>query len=171
MKLIYLIIYYCILQHLPETNNRYFYIIRPLRAFIAGKTFDSVGRKVNIEKGANFGTGRGISVGSYSGIGVRSYLRGPLEIGDFVMMGPEVIILTNSHLFDDLDIPMCRQGSSIPKKVTIESNVWIGTRVIILPGITIGEGAIIGAGSVATKSVPKRAIVGGNPAKIIRYRD
>lgn len=170
MKIIYLILYYCFLQYLPETNNRYFYIFRIIRSFIAAHLFETAGEKINIEKGANFGTGKGIKIGNYSGIGVRSYIRGPLEIGNYVMMGPEVIILTSSHRFESLETPMCFQGGHKPKKVTIGNDVWIGTRVIILPGVTIGDGAIIGAGAIVTKDIPACAIVGGNPAKIIKYR-
>lgn len=59
----------------------------------------------------------------------------------------------------------------INKPVIIEDNVWIGSDVIIIPGVTIHEGAIIGIGSVVTKDVPSCAVVGGNPAKIIKYRD
>ena len=57
------------------------------------------------------------------------------------------------------------------KPVTIEDNVWIGGKSIILPGITIHEGAVIGMGAVVTKDVPKGAVVGGNPAKILKYRN
>lgn len=171
MRLLNLTLYYGFLKHFPETNNRYFSSIRSIRSFFASKTFESCGKNLNIEKGANFGTGEGISIGNNSGIGVNCYIRGPLEIGNFVMMGPEVIILTNDHKFDSLEIPMCFQGSSGKRKVVIGDDVWIGTRVIILPGIEIGSGSIIGAGSIITRDVPARAIVAGNPAKIIRYRD
>lgn len=171
MKIFNLILYYAVLQFLPETNNRYFNFIRLLRSFISSKVFDTAGEKINIEKGANFGTGRGIKIGNYSGIGVRCYIRGPLDIGNYVMMGPEVIILTSSHKFDSSEIPMCFQGGHVPKKVTIGDDVWIGTRVIILPGVTIGNGSIIAAGSIVTKDVPPYAIVGGNPAKVIKYRN
>ena len=86
------------------------------------------------------------------------------------MMGPDVVIMTNSHNFERIDIPMNIQGSAVPKKVVIGNDVWIGTRAIILPGTTIGNGAIIGAGAVVTKDVPEYGIVGGVPAKLIRNR-
>jgi maltose O-acetyltransferase len=91
-------------------------------------------------------------------------------IGDNVMMGPHCIIHTQNHKFDREDIPMCEQGFQEEKPVYIGNDVWIGSRVTILPGVKIGNGVIIGAGAVVTKDVPDYAIVGGNPAKIIRYR-
>lgn len=96
-------------------------------------------------------------------------VHGPLEIGDNVMMGPDVVILTHTHNIDRQDIPMGHQGSRIAK-VTIGNDVWIGMRSIIMPGIKIGNGAVVGAGAVVTKDVPDFAIVGGVPAKILRYR-
>jgi maltose O-acetyltransferase len=86
------------------------------------------------------------------------------------MMGPDVIILTERHKFDHLDIPMREQGYDAPGPVTIGDDVWIGTRVIILPSVTIGKGAIIGAGAIVTKDVPEYAITCGNPARIVKYR-
>ena len=91
-------------------------------------------------------------------------------IGNDVMMAPEVIILSGSHKFDRTDIPMREQGAPPKKTVQIGDDVWIGTRSIILPGVTIGSHSIIGAGSVVTKDVPEWAIVAGNPANLIRYR-
>ena len=85
------------------------------------------------------------------------------------MMGPDVVILTHSHNIDRVDVPMGQQGSWV-RKVTIGNDVWIGMRSIIMPGITIGDGAIIGAGAVVTKDVPDYAVVGGVPARIIRFR-
>lgn len=96
-------------------------------------------------------------------------LHGPLRIGDNVMMGPDVTILTYTHNIARIDIPMGQQGSVV-KEVTIGNDVWIGMRSIIMPGVKIGNGVVIGAGAVVTKDVPDYAIVGGVPAKIIRYR-
>jgi maltose O-acetyltransferase len=85
-------------------------------------------------------------------------------------MGPEVIVLTVSHKYDRLDIPMRQQGHNKPEPVIIGDDVWIGTRAIIMPGISVGKGAIIGASSVVTKDVPEYAIVCGNPAKVVKSR-
>ena len=66
---------------------------------------------------------------------------------------------------------MCQQGFSDSKPVRIGDDVWIGMRVTILPGVTVGSHCIIGAGAVVTKDVPDYAIVGGNPARILRTRN
>jgi maltose O-acetyltransferase len=130
-----------------------------------------MGRGVNIEKGASFGNGSEIEIGDNSGIGVNCFVQGPMSIGKDVMMGPETIILTRNHRFDRLEVPMRCQGSAEAKPVVIEDDVWIGVRVIILPGVTIHRGAVIGAGAIVTKNVPAYAVACGNPAKVIRYRN
>jgi maltose O-acetyltransferase len=171
IKYIMLVIYYLILRHFPASNNRVSGWIRPIRGMVCTKIFKSAGININIEKGAYFGFGSEIEIGDYSGIGVNCHVYGPVKIGRDVMMGPDVIILTSSHYFDRLDIPMCKQGHPPSKPVKINDDVWIGTRVIILPGVSVGKGAIIGAGAIVTKDVPDYAIVAGNPAKIIRFRN
>lgn len=86
------------------------------------------------------------------------------------MMAPECVILTRNHAFDRTDIPMGEQGVQQEKPVIIGNDVWLGQRVIILPGVHIGNGVIVGAGAVVTKDVPDYAVVAGNPARIIKYR-
>lgn len=174
MRYIFLIIYYLFLRYLPATNgstSNLTLLIRKCRSSVGPLLFDKCGCNINIEKGCDFGRGNGIIIGNNSGIGIRCQIRGPLEIGNDVMMGPDVIILTHTHNCDRTDIPMNIQGSPQPKKVIIGNDVWIGTRVIIMPGIKIGNGVIIGAGAVVTKDVPDYAIVGGIPAKILKYRN
>ncbi len=171
IRIISLIFYYGFAYYLPQTNNRYLLFIRKIRAFIASGILDKAGTNINVESHANIGSGKGITIGHNSGIGVRAHVRGPLKMGDNVMMGPEVIILTRNHKFDDLSIPMNMEKGAVVKPVEIGDDVWIGTRVIILPGVKIGSGAIVGAGAVVTKNIPDYAIVGGNPAKIIKYRN
>lgn len=92
------------------------------------------------------------------------------KCGDNVMMAPDCIIYVRNHESSRLDIPMCEQGSTEERPVVIGNDVWIGGRVIILPGVKIGDGAIIGAGSVVTKDVSEYDVVAGNPARVIKDR-
>ena len=171
-RIISLLIYKTCLVWLPSTDNSLpiSKVIRKIRGGIASNCFDKHGSNINIEKGANFGKGNGIEIGDNSGIGVNCHVRGPLQIGKDVMMGPDCMVMTSTHNTERTDISMCLQGFLAKRKVTICDDVWIGARVIILPGITIGKGAIIGAGAVVTKDVPEYAVVAGVPAKVIKYR-
>lgn len=171
-RVLCLLIYKVFLAWLPSTNNSLFVSkwIRKLRGSIGCRCFDKHGKNVNIERKADFGKGEGIVIGDNSGLGVNCVVRGPLEIGTNVMMGPDVRIMTAKHDTSRTDIPMRQQGHLPKQKVTISDDVWIGARVIILPGISIGTGSIIGAGAVVTKDVPEYSVVAGVPAKVIKYR-
>lgn len=127
-----------------------------------------VGSNVNIERMASFSSR--ISIGDNSGIGINCVLQGEVHIGNNVMMGPQVWIYTRNHRHDRIDIPMIDQGFEEERQVIIDDDVWIGSRVTILPGVCIGKGVIIGTGSVVTKSVPPYSIVAGNPAVIVKNR-
>jgi acetyltransferase-like isoleucine patch superfamily enzyme len=94
---------------------------------------------------------------------------GVVKIGDNFHSGKECSIITENHNYEGKTIPY--DTTYICKDVTIEDNVWLGSRVIILGGVTIGEGAIIQAGSVVVKSIPKYAIAGGSPAVVFSERD
>ena len=91
------------------------------------------------------------------------------------MFGPEVTIRGGNHRIDIVGRTMVsikdhEKRETDDKGVIIGNDVWIGTRAIILSGVVIGDGAVIAAGAVVTKDIPPYAIVGGNPAKIIKYR-
>lgn len=86
---------------------------------------------------------------------------GGITIEDKVQIGPEVTMVTTNHDFNDRDTLLC-------KGIHIKQNVWIGARVLILPGVTIGENAVIAGGAVVTKDVEANTIVGGNPAKVLK---
>lgn len=172
MKFFYLALYKIFIQYLPATDNSMAIskIIRFIRASVACKLLDKAGSNVNIERCADFGTGEGIEIGNNSGLGIEASVRGPLRIGDNVMMGRWVNIMTSSHQTSRTDIPMNQQGFCEREPVDIASDVWIGNRVTILPGVKIGTGAIIGAGAVVTKDIPDYAVAGGVPARVIKYR-
>ena len=163
---IWFILYRIFAANLPQSDH--FRPAKALRRFFAKRILTSCGKDTNIEKDARFTPG--IELGDRSGIGIRCELTGPIKIGRDVMMGPEVVIYTSGHKFDRTDIPMMDQGFTETEPVTIGNDVWIGRRVIIMPGVTIGDGCILGAGAVVTKDIPPYTVVGGVPAKVIKHR-
>ena len=164
-----LIAYYGFARHLPASTSPINHWTRKVRRVICRPLFDMGGANINIEKGAKFATGKGITIGNNSGLGIDSSVHGPLRIGDNVMMGPQVTIFSQTHVIGRTDIPMNQQGMR-EAEVVIGNDVWIGMRVIIMPGVKIGNGAVIGAGAIVTKDVPDYAVVGGVPARVIKYR-
>ena len=147
---------------------RFFGIGNWLRVFFARGIASSVGKGVVIEMGCHFH--RGLVIGDYSGVGIKCKILGPVTLGRYVMMGPEVLIHTQNHRHDRIDIPMCQQGWEETKPVIVEDDVWLCERAIILPGVTIGKGSIVGAGAVVSKDVPPFSVVVGNPASVIKMR-
>ena len=129
---------------------------------------ENCGKNVNIESDATFSSK--VTLEDYSGIGINAKIYGTCHIGRYVMMGTDVIIITRNHRFDRTDIPMMEQGFEEERPVYIGNDVWIGDRVLILPGVHIGDGSIIAAGAVVTKDVPPYSIVAGVPARKIRDR-
>lgn len=95
---------------------------------------------------------------------------GGVTIGRYFHTGRGLSIFSSNHKYEGVDsIPYAKEYVAGPVK--IKDFVWCGANVTIVPGVTVGEGAVVGAGSVVTKDVPDGAVVGGNPARIIKYRD
>lgn len=170
VKKINLLLYYGLAKKMPSSDSPLSFGAKKIRAHICSNIFDQTGSHINIEKNVFFGGGHGISIGDDSGIGLNARIQGPLTIGKGVMMGPDVLIYTRNHEVSRTDIYMIEQGDTEPNPVMIEDDVWIGARAVILPGVTIGKGAIIAAGAVVSKSVEAYDIVGGVPAKVIKNR-
>lgn len=105
----------------------------------------------------------------YIGPSSAFYLRAKLKIGSGTILGPHVTIHTANHRYEGTALPY--DDVYLVSEVVIGKNVWIGSDVILLPGVHIGEGAIIGAGAVVANDIPEMAVVVGNPAKVIKYRD
>ena len=134
----------------------------------AKKTLGSYGSGLFI--GGKCVFNRNVRVGNNANFNGMSILGGGnVTIGDNFHSGSECMIITQNHNYEGNEIPY--DSTYIFKKVVIEDNVWFGNRVLVTGNITIGEGAIIAAGSVVVKDVPACASVGGNPAKVIKYRD
>ena len=169
MRLLCYLLYYLFARHLPVSYRPYAFGAKRIRYWICRGMFAKCGRNVNIEHGADIGSGRQIEIGDNSGIGVNCFVMRAI-IGRDVMMGPDVFFAAQNHAFNDLEKPMRRQGSIPSEPIRVGDDVWIGARAIVMPGVRIGNGVIVGAGAVVTKDVPDYAIVGGNPARVIRSR-
>ena len=88
-----------------------------------------------------------------------------IHIGDYVMIAPNVTIATAGH---PIDPELRKKIGQFNMPVRIENNVWIGANAVILPGVTIGENSVIGAGSVVTKDIPENVVAVGNPCQVLR---
>lgn len=119
---------------------------------------------------------RSIELGSNVYIGPRATFNSSIStirIGNKVLFGPEVMIMGGDHRFDLVGKYIFDITEKLPendKDILIEDDVWVGARVVILKGVTIGRGSVIGAGSVVTKSIPPYSVAVGNPARVVRAR-
>ncbi len=171
MKYIALFIYYSFIQYLPMQPFPGSQIFSRIRFFFVKRIVSNIGENVVIKRKSYFGDGSQIVVGNNSQLGQNSRLNGPIRIGSYVMMGPDVIMMAVTHdISDHTKYMIDPTNPSIEKQIIIGDNVWIGTRVIILPGVEIGNNCIIGSGAVVTKSFPNNCVIGGVPAKILKLR-
>lgn len=140
------------------------------RQSILARLLGHLGNNTIIESPFHCVYGRNIHIGNYVYLNVQCTILDCAEvhIGDHVMVGPAVQIYTPAHL---LQAEARTQGLEVAKPIEIEDNVWIGGGAILLPGVTIGRNAVVGAGAVVTKSVAPNTVVAGNPAKVIRVID
>jgi maltose O-acetyltransferase len=165
-----IIFYYAFLSKLPSarftsvfSNWRVWYFQNILKIMAKGGNPAMIGNNVYIAKGNK------ITFGSGCRINENVHIE-KVNIGNDVLIAPNVSILSRMHEFSRTDIPMSLQGYREEKTVTIGDDVWLGRNVIVMPGVTIGKGAIVAASSVVTKDVAEFNIVGGIPASIISSR-
>ena len=151
--------------------NTFSFGIARLRSKFWGVFTKKMGQRVNIKSGTIIFSPFHVEIGDFCDFGSNCNLNGHsgLTIGSFVRFAGNVSVLTNQYIYDDPKLPVYFSGYH-PGPVVIEDDVWVGVNAVIMPGVTIGRGAIVGANAVVTKSVEPYAIVGGVPAKRIRYR-
>ena len=164
-----LTLYYVLGSHLPDL------------AFPGGGTFNTIrcaalrlvlprfGERNEIDSRVYIGDGSDVSIGSRCQIN-RGCRLNRVSIGDYVMLGPEVFVIGQLHKTDDVVVPMVDQGEYTKEPTSIDDDVWVGARAVIMPGVRVGKGSIVGAGAVVTRDVDPYTIVGGVPAKLIRRR-
>jgi galactoside O-acetyltransferase len=166
-----------------------------MRSFFWRKSFKTCGSELSIGTGFVCREPRNISLGDNVVLGPQTCLfalgggtitirnrftinrhviidasqNGSVVIGDDVFIAPNVVIRSSNHEYKSLDVPMRNQGHK-GGKIVIGNDVWLAANSVILPDVVIGDGSIIGAGSVVTHDIPPYSIAGGVPAKIICSR-
>lgn len=170
-SLLFLTLYYCFAQYLPSS---YAPIIgkfsNAIRVFCVKRIFKHTGHNITIDRLAYFGSGKDVVIGDYSGIGSQCKIPNNIVIGKYVMMGPEVYMISNNHIYEDIHTPMCFQGKTNNALIIIGNDCWIGARAMIMSGRRIDDGCIIAANSIVTKDIEPYSIIGGNPARLIKKR-
>jgi len=150
---------------LPVSYFPFGKIAKKFRYYCASKIVAQIGKNVNIEKGSSILPST-LKIGDNSGIGINAFIGDYVTIGNNVMMGPDCLIYTQNHRFDKDKLQYV--GCTETKPVIIQDDVWIGARVIILPGVTIGKGSTIGAGAIVSNNIPEYSVAVGNPAKVVK---
>lgn len=133
----------------------------------------TISRGVMIRPSSYYGgdLGRGLTMGEHSSIGPYGYVgcSGKITIGKNVMFGPKCSLFAENHVFSDVNATIKSQGVE-QKGITIEDDCWIGSNVTILDGVTIGQGSVVGAGTLVTKDIPAGSVVFDRKDKFIRKR-
>ncbi|MDL2220468.1 sugar O-acetyltransferase [Eubacteriales bacterium OttesenSCG-928-N14] len=147
-----------------EINNKY-HTPQELLALFCDLTGKEVDPSFRLFPPFYSDCGKNITIGKrvFINSGCRFQDQGGITIGDDCLIGHNVVLATLNHGFAPE-----QRGDMYPAPITIENNVWLGANVTILPGVRIGENAIVAAGAVVTKDVPANTIVGGIPAKVLR---
>lgn len=160
--------YIALFRFTPEDYRPYGLFFPWLRRKLAEQFLEKCGTNLRVKHNAD--VSMNVSVGDHSEFGQRSLIHGGVSLGSHVIMGPDVKIYARNHRTDDLTVPIQLQGK-VQKHTTIGDDVWIGANVVVLPGVVVGDHAVLAAGAIVTKDVPDWAIVGGNPARVLKYRN
>lgn len=165
---IFFLIYILFFKQTPEDYRPYALFFPKVRSFLVRKYLKKCGHKPRVKKGAEMSPNS--TLGNYSELGTNCLIQANVHIGNHVIMGPDVKVYSRNHKYDSLEIPIQAQGKNY-FETFIGNDVWLGANVIVTAGCTIGNHVIIAAGAVVTKDIPDFAIVGGVPAKILKYRN
>jgi len=164
-----LVFYYAVIQHLP--HSRLIGLCNKIRVAYVSKVLKVMpyDGRTKLEPNVYLSNAIGTTIGLNCRINENVFIQ-QATIEDEVLIAPNVAILCLPHKHDRVDIPIIEQGDEELQPPMIKRGAWLGRNVVIMPGVTIGEGAIVGAGAVVTKNVEPFTIVGGVPAKFIKKR-
>lgn len=169
IKKICYILYYVFIMHLP--HSRYIKLMNSIRTFYVCNVLGIMQRSksARFQNNIYIGGPGAVVIGKDCQINEYAFLQGAI-IGDNVMIAPYVALIANKKGVNTTDVLMSTVEKEKGLKVIIEDDVWIGRNAIVMPGIKIGTGSIIGAGSVVTKDVKPFSVMGGVPATLIKKR-
>jgi maltose O-acetyltransferase len=168
IKKLFYLLYLIFLRNTPEDYRPYALFFPWLRSKFVSVYVLRSGKKPRVKNRAEISPNA--TIGDYSELGTRCMIQSNVHIGNNVIMGPDVKIYSRNHRFDRLDVPIQQQGKNY-FETYIGNDVWLGANVIVTAGCRVGNHAVIAAGAVVTGDVPDFAVVGGVPAKIIKYRN
>jgi acetyltransferase-like isoleucine patch superfamily enzyme len=163
MEWAYLLVWF--LGRLPETGGNW------ARARFLGLVLGGLGKRCTIQANLRVGTPEKLFIGDDCNFGEDVFITagGGVRIGNFVGIGAGAKIWSVNHKYEDPDVPWLKQGWEY-KEVVIEDDAWIGANAFVMPGVTVGKGAILSAGTILSKSVPPYSIAAGNPGRVIGWR-
>lgn len=150
------VLYDATAKNLP--SSRYSKLSRNVCAMFVRRISALAGSVRNIDKGTTFSSSASIS--NHSGIGTYCELHGEVHLGDWVVMAPGCAFYMKNRATFQADVPMAMQGNERERHIFVGNDVWSGRRVMVMPGAPIGDGCIVAAGAVVTKS-PPYSILGG----------
>jgi maltose O-acetyltransferase len=161
--------YYAVAAHLPDLafpGGRWF---NRLRCSLLGQILPRCGERNEIDSSVYVGDGSDVEIGHRCQVNKGCRLT-RVSIGNYVMIGPDVLVIGQLHATADTSVPMIEQGKVLREVTRIDDDVWIGARAVVMPGVHIASGAIVGAGAVVTSDVPPNGVVAGVPARLVRLR-
>ncbi|MDZ5809916.1 sugar O-acetyltransferase [Halorubrum sp. AD140] len=140
---------------------------RGRRERLLRELFDAIGEDPTVQPPVRCDYGYNVAVGDgfFANYGCVFLDAAPVSFGDRCLLGPGVHVYTSTHPIDPAERATGRERA---EPVTVGDDVWLGGRAVLNPGVTVGDGAVVASGSVVTRDVPARAVVGGNPARVIR---
>lgn len=160
--------YIAFFRFTPEDYRPYALFFPKIRSWLVRNFVNKSDQKITVKNNADISPY--IEIGYDSELGTRCMIHSNVILGDNVIMGPDVKIYARNHKFEDLEVPIQYQGKHY-LRTEIGNDVWIGANAIITAGVKVGNHVVIAAGSVVTKEIPDFAVIGGVPAKIIKYRN
>lgn len=164
-----LFLYYAFIQHLP--HSRLMGFSNTIRVWYAAEILKIMpyDKQSVLEHNVYLSNAKETSIGHNCRINEHVFIQQAI-IEDEVLIAPHVAILSVSHKHERVDMSIVNQGDTRPNPPMIKKGAWLGRNVVILPGVTVGEGAIVAAGAIVNKDVAAFTIVGGVPAKFIKNR-